>query len=218
MNVPMSGLDNNCASKSLLKRMAKFEHRLSLPKRNSIKRIAAGLLIRPVHWLIDGYESFLYRLNLIKREDVQRLAIKIAGNSEPQFKAASICRFVHQAVVNGPKTKWRNAEAVLARGIGDCKNQATLLWEMLLAVRIESKIIIGLTHLDQQKPKIHAWVQIPIGSEILIGDTTQSSVLYKQADYYVISGGIVDLTDEYRQKIAVQNKVCMGFSNLGGKK
>lgn len=108
--------------------------------------------------------------------------------------------YINRNVEYWPMSTWLHPSQVLRLGIGDCKNQSSLLQVMLERCGIESELIVGVTNRFADEPDVHAWVHVKLGNLSLICDPVISDRAMSTSEYEGAVDGYIDITPEYLLK------------------
>ena len=98
---------------------------------------------------------------------------------------------------------------VLKLGIGDCKNQASLLQTMLERCGITSELVIGVLNQRDGKPVVHAWVRVVHDGLNLVCDPAMLGKIMDTGEYESVMG-LIDITPEYLLKEPVSAAYGVG--------
>ncbi len=133
--------------------------------------------------------------------DIGRVAAaQTAGARSASRKADELCRYVYENIAYARSVTWLDPPDVLRLGYGDCKCQARLLQELLAAVGLEGRVVVGITGRRAGVSRVHAWVEIRIDAQAAIYDPTMCPEALTPEAYDQRTGGILDVTPEYAMK------------------
>lgn len=184
-----------------IKLLARINKRCATQKRNTLKNAVARVVYFISSVLINVIITIIDQITA--RSNIRRInavATVLTQNSNSQIsKANELCRFVNAEVLYFPFKRWLSPETVLWCGIGDCKNQAQLLRELMASIGIESEISVGVIDKVSKFPRIHAWLNFTIEGKSMVADPTISGDLMSIEEYKNKINGFIDVTDEYRK-------------------
>lgn len=104
-------------------------------------------------------------------QPIMRQAIKIAGREhDPRIVVERIMRWVHDSIAKVPTLSVPNALEVLRERRGDCNEHAQLFTAFARAVRIPTRIVAGVVHIDGTF-YYHAWNEVFLGDWVAVDPT-----------------------------------------------
>ena len=176
------------------------------------KQIVAGLVRRLTAFFIN------LTVNIVSSSDprpelVESVALKFGGkNSNPMITVENLAAYVYENIRYYPLDRWLEPSHVLKLGIGDCKNQASLLQSMLERYGIASELAVGAANRQNNKEGVHTWVRVEIDGESFICDPTVSGRPMSASEYKGIAMGLINITPEYLLKDP--ESACHGVGKL----
>jgi len=132
---------------------------------------------------------------------IKKLVLPLVKDAPDELAAINrLCVFVNREIIYFCSDRWMSPCEVLRFGIGDCKNQATLLESLLACIGVKSNIIVGVVNRNCPMPRIHAWVRVSSHGRDYIADPTVSGSLFTKQEYKQRMSGFVDVTPEYKKR------------------
>jgi len=186
--------------KNTFRLICQLNSRCAGRKSNTFKQIIA--------YLLAGITSYFIRaairtssLTRPKPRVIDDLATSIQGKYEDlRGQVEAIAAHVYENIGYYSPSIWTHPSHIIRLGVGDCKNQASLLQALFERCGIASELIVGVTNRLDGMSDVHAWVRVEIDGVSLICDSTISGKAMDVAEYENAVSGLVDITPEYLLK------------------
>lgn len=186
--------------RSVLKLTCWLNSRSSGRKSNTWKNCLARLIRRTTSLVIKlaFWTTGLVRSNFSLLDET---TLRVSGScTDTRGKIDELLMYVHKNIAYCSSDRWIHPSHILMLGIGDCKNQASLLQAMFERCEITSELVIGLTNRRGSGSRIHAWVRVEVEDSIFICDPVVSGKPMGTPEYENIVRGFIDITPEYLLK------------------
>lgn len=132
--------------------------------------------------------------------DLARVAQGLAKASTEPEVVEKLCRYVFENISYARSARWLGPADTLRLGYGDCKCHAVLLNQLLSAVGIETRLVVGATGYRKGFSRAHAWVECDQDGETLVCDASLYPEPIVREEYIRLVGGALDVTREYALK------------------
>jgi hypothetical protein len=112
---------------------------------------------------------------------------------DPYSKA---CKIRYQAELFADN--WKSPQETAKSGMGDCEDQAFYLWHMFKEEGLKSRVVFGFLDMRKSQGDLHAWVEIPMGTDAIILDPSSGIMVPKSMMFihYVEVHGIPGLSEK----------------------
>lgn len=186
--------------RTILKLICRLNSR-SRGRKNSVWKNCFACLIRKITSPVIKLTFYVAGLLPPNPSLLDEITLRITGGyMDAMDKIHELAMYVHRNITYCSSGRWIHPSHVISLGIGDCKNQASLLQAMFERCEIESELVIGLTDRQGAASPVHAWVRVKLESSVFVCDPVVSGKPMNTSEYEFEVRGLIDITPEYLLK------------------